>query len=245
MVDKIKKLFDKAESSQKLGNEQEAQAFFTAANKLLLTYNISKEALDLAQSDNKMTTKKVKYGRHTNKAYYGNWEIQIAQSLAYANFCEVLRNTSSGQIYFIGSKSNVMAITYLFDQAKNLLKMFAKASYESKKKKPANRRGYIRAFLRGAAVGLGDKIVDEANASMQANVKTTAIVEDRRAAVKEYMHKKFDVKTGNAQRVKVGDAEAFAAGDAEAFAAGHAKGKRTSLKKGAGAGVGSKTKALK
>lgn len=232
-ADKIAKLLRKAESTN---SQEEADALFSKAQELMLTYAISEEMLAKAQGktiEDKIVTDYIDYSGSYREALF-----DIGAAIARANDCKVLitKNAYAGyddkgkmktvtRLTMIGFRSDVDRVRLLDAsiqiQAALALRNWAKENvkgYWSGMEKYKQRR----AFLFGYASGLSAQLMDARRAAVKTvsdehGEKGVALVlADKSARVKDWMDEQY----GNSLRTVKRSYEKPAGGFTGGFNAG-------------------------
>jgi len=132
ILDKVKKLLEKAESLKKLGSLEEANTFIMNANRMLLDYNL--ELADVKnheytadRKENQVGYAVVEYGKIKSD---GVWETQLLNVLAHHNLCQHIRfKGDKNRTTVVGLKHNVQITLYLYDVVRPILKKLSNESY--------------------------------------------------------------------------------------------------------------------
>lgn len=120
IIQKIKKLLDKAESAATFSTQEEATLFMEKAQEMLVKYELSLSEVEfaMAQEDDPMREHvvypydkngKIKYTRART-----GWQIDLAHALARANFCCLLQHTGANCVTFIGRVSHTEVASFIW-----------------------------------------------------------------------------------------------------------------------------------
>lgn len=162
---KIEKLFKKAESAKELGSLQEAETFMAKAQEILTKYNIEQSELNLGdEQENPVGYEVINMGEaHNWKKTDGRWLIQLYHVVGQHNFCKVVINRTPGTsqvITLIGEDHNRDVVKFMcsniIPKIRNLEKDRWKEYHGSEK-----RNAFRRAYLSGAAAGIGAKLSEQ------------------------------------------------------------------------------------
>lgn len=226
ILQRVKKLLNKAESCKEIGSLAEAEAFAEGAQKLLAKYKLDMFALEGIELEKKdplgelHVDWKVNGVRHRRKRVA--WIEWLAGHVARAHFCRIVVYSKSSSILLIGRKSDrevaEYVLTTLVHSAEDLAqKGYWKVRYEAQKRGDWNTNGYKAAFFYGFVNGIKEKY-ERIKRTQEENSKAMALVyvrSDKEVAL--YM--KDTMKLGKATAVK-GKANTSARGYAEGFNAG-------------------------
>jgi len=168
MIEKIKKLLAKADSAKEIGNIAEAEAFAIKAQQMMLQYNIDRAKL-LAETGQKyqMNEFHIDWAGKTNR-HESDWVKELVISVAFGNLCKpiILSNSRPGFVAVLGQKHNVELVEYIVDQLVERARPMAKEVFKDYRGME-KRNTFIRGFLRGFAIGLKDKYMEEISKAKQ------------------------------------------------------------------------------
>lgn len=162
---KIAALIAKAESSKKLGNLHEAEAFFKKANDLISKYNI--DNLDLTKEE-KAKAMLIKF-ETVERPHESDWIGFLINGVSRANFCYSVIDNSRKAYAIIGTPENADTVSYLVIQLIPRIRQMALDAFR-KYDGHLKRNTYKRGFLRGAAMGIGEKLREQ-TAKMQEDAR--------------------------------------------------------------------------
>lgn len=207
IIDKIKALFNKAESCKNLGSLHEAEAFLAKAQELLLQYNIDMARLmERTESVDNNGVAHVLF--ETGDTQAGDrWLHDLLKVVAKANGCRVYRVVAPkrkpagpGMRYVYtpamrgrktgvyGRKQALEMLTLLYDYLAANLTVMSRTAYSSESKERLKRErttrfSYLQSYLLGATKALMLRV----EKSQQQNViGTNALILYNEAAVTAY-----------------------------------------------------------
>ena len=135
VLDKIKKLLDKANSAKEIGNLDEANIFFKGIQKLLVKHNLEMSDVESHQLKDKNTIIKdeesISYKKSCN---YGTWELTLAGIVARAHSCRLIYDTYFKTMRFIGTQSDVTIAKYILEVAIQTFKRICKREWKKRVK---------------------------------------------------------------------------------------------------------------
>jgi len=197
LLEKIKKIFAKAHSAEKMGSLEEAESFMKHANQMLINNNLSAQALNDFD-------RKTKFGIIDSPAFYGDvvsdgtWDMYLLHIIAKNNICHVVFYEEDGFADVIGPSQNVEVSMYMYETTKKLIKNIANSTFNTKRGSLARehqvkaseiegdqlpyRKVYIRQFLTGAVQGIMAKFEQE---------KLDAIERQKRKEAEERIRKEM------------------------------------------------------
>jgi hypothetical protein len=117
IIDRIRKLFAKAESAAEIGSAEEAATFAAKANELLLRHKLEMTNIELAdeqatdpiEQEDFDIGEPVGLGNRTRSS----WSEQLFQGIAYAHFCEILLIRGK-KFILVGRTSDRELVRYLY-----------------------------------------------------------------------------------------------------------------------------------
>lgn len=149
LLKKIKALYEKAQSSQELGNVEEANAFMKKVEELILKHN-----LDLSKIKEFSEVEDIYHNEEREEGieYYkketlqeGKWEQDLISIICQYNFCKCFYRTYAhapgGEMYFskigkppyaviVGTPSNIEVVKYLVDISRDIFRKLVGPSYD-------------------------------------------------------------------------------------------------------------------
>jgi hypothetical protein len=196
ILNRISKLMAKARSTE---NEHEHNAFMAKAHELLTQHNLSMSEIDVKLMESRIIEycdDLLSFGVVKEES---DWETLLLSILCRYNYCKPIVQYHShtnkrlgGVLSIVGERHNCIAVTYLFDVARDKFRYFSKKSFNQLKKDAQdefyhsvngklselelNKRGvlpyrtvYIRSFLKGCCLGLAkalsEKHTDESSST--------------------------------------------------------------------------------
>jgi len=224
VVDKIRKLYAKAESCKEIGNQEEAEAFAAMVNKLLIKHNLDMAVVEWSQRNEEDPIEKVwvdfkAYGLKT-KRQRQQWSEMLGEIIAKAHFCKYMVMGRSNKICFIGHKSNRQVVEYLFVTMCRLAQRMGKKAYadywkDSKVQgKISFRPGFKSAWLHGFIKGLNLRFKKERKA-VDVPSNTTALVRLNQilTVVDEWIKKNTETKKASSLNQFRYNSEGFSRGE--------------------------------
>jgi hypothetical protein len=102
----------------KLGNEEAAESFAAAINRMMLEYELKPSDLDYqrAQQDDpviQLLVDRQKHGLRTKRTRIA-WEETLARVVAKAHLCSFLIREGSNDIWFVGTRSHATVAEYVY-----------------------------------------------------------------------------------------------------------------------------------
>ena len=153
LIAKIKKLLALATSS----NENEATIAAAKASLLLAQYNLSLADLGTDEKEEIRETVIETTSRTVT------WKIILLSGIAEANSCEAMRNTDTGNMFLVGSSTNLIVCQHLYQYLTQAIERQAK-SYQGKG------RAYLNAFRVGCATRLRQRLLTQKEAIKQSGI---------------------------------------------------------------------------
>lgn len=130
LKEKLQKLMSKAESAKQIGNLEEASAFASKVNELLLKYNLSQK--EITDFEKEPDVEGLDGGMEVRKSH-GDWMAHLLNILCEYNYCKsIFTSTRSAKEYrttIIGTHENVNAVSYLYDVLKERFQHIAKKQF--------------------------------------------------------------------------------------------------------------------
>lgn len=205
ILEKIKKLMRHAESAKNIGSFEEAEAFASKIQELMLQYNI--EHIEM-KDDAFDEIKEEKYDG-INSTW---WHKLLIGHIAKYNFVKIFKVDSRSSL-IIGKKINIENAVWLFNFIKT--KIWYAAYYETRKqgkKDPLlNTNQFKKNFYFGAVKGFADKLFELKNS--QANVTAiNSLILATDARIMDFVRAKYKIVKGGATRVAGYEGEGFGSG---------------------------------
>lgn len=189
LLDKIRKLQEKADSAKSLGNQAEAEAFALKVQELMLKYQVQESELREA-TGGKMQMKGIilNWMDLTNR-HESDWVKFLIHKIAVGNMCRAVGLTfdpqnglyptgqkhREGDIWLGGQPENLEMAQYMIDQMVVRARMAAKTAFKTYDG-PEKRNTFIRGFLRGFALGLGEKLLESLKQHTQEATSSTGLM---------------------------------------------------------------------
>lgn len=117
ILDKLQKIKAHADSAEKIGSVEEAQAFAEMLQKLLIKHNLDMSDLEFERHEAEEPIDRFdidweKHGLRTKRTRI-LWEQELASAVARAHFCRILVHHDSNKITLVGRKSDAEVAEYL------------------------------------------------------------------------------------------------------------------------------------
>jgi len=117
ILDRLQKIKAHADSAEKIGSVEEAQAFAEMLQRLLLKHNLEMTDLEFEAHEkdepiDRFTINWEDHGLKTKKCRI-EWEERLASIVARANLCRILVHVDSNRITLVGRKSDIQVAEYL------------------------------------------------------------------------------------------------------------------------------------
>jgi hypothetical protein len=237
LIEKISKLLEKAESAKKLGNQAEAEAFAMKAQDMMLKYQIEADELRKA-SGGKMQMKCTIWNwQELTNRHESDWVNKLMNSLAVGNLCVLINIGSTGHyvrnnpdykwkegdVAVLGQPENIELARFMVDQLVSRARIMAKESFKEYSG-TEKRNTYIRGYLRGFAVGVGDKLAENLQTYTNDTQSSTAImIINQSAVVRSFVQSKFP---------SLGSSRGSSLSGQAGFTNGKQAGKATSIHRG-------------
>jgi hypothetical protein len=160
ILDKIKKLHNKAEGAKAIGSEAEAQAFANKVRELMEQHKLSMTDIQFEEERKSAPVAKhwIKWEEHEGmktKLRKCEWQISLAQIIAKSNSCKILIAMNSNQICLVGTESNrqiaeYVIVTMIRAAEKIAEKEYVTYFYKCRDEGDVTRaRGFKQSFLDG------------------------------------------------------------------------------------------------
>lgn len=244
IIKRITKLL--ALANDKAASSAEAELALKHANRLLAKHNLSMTDVSVGAIQQDITEKEgIEFGVVKEE---GRWETVLMSVIAQHNFCQSINHTvqgiKGGKISVVGKPENVEIVVYQFEVARNIFRKASKAAYNTMRKQVKSEHPYmtdlemskakllpyrmpwIRAFLKGAVLGLNKQLTEQVQQMKQESTdnKYALVVVNTNKAITNYLNQKYNNLKSGKTRVKVGS-------NRDAYAKGFATGKNTKLSK--------------
>lgn len=214
IIDKIRKLHAHAESAQKIGSEQEAQAFAQMVNRLLNQHRLELTDIQFEEQrkNEPVGEAEIDFRRHGD-SYRGKktewrekhqrieWIEKLAGIVARAHSCQIMVLEKSNRLWLAGTETNrqiaeYVLITLMRAAEKLSWDEYAKFFYKSRDEGHVTRaRGFRHAWLIGFIDRIDERFAEEKQ-KMRGHPTGTALVRyDReRMDVQEFLKNKGRAK---------------------------------------------------
>lgn len=249
LIDRVRKLIAKANGTD---SQAEADLFMTKANKMLLEHNLTMTEVG-TDEEGGHSIEEIKQAAQfgSNKSEGNKWETLLMGVLCAHNMCDSIihtkRHLPGGSISVIGSRENAETVLYLFDVAREMIRRLSKEAYKQyreeildgwsgeadeksllKMGQLAYRMPWIRNYLKGAVLGLNEKLQSQkkdimSEAGEATGEKFELMVVDNKQAIELYKEKKYP---------KLSKTRAATIADKGAYDQGKTDGKNINLNKG-------------
>lgn len=205
ILSKLKKLQRLYEGVKAINSEAEAQNAAAKIQNLLTQYNLSMVDLEAAVDDEpKTNVTEEKLDDSWQRKCGGFWDQLLLYGICKYNFCyaivsgpHTLRINRNGKMVFekrhkyivIGEPQNIEVVKWLFNVLAGQLYRLALKRYEEYREddrqavmrlfmgeKKMHRGTFLRSYLAGAAKGVQDKLREERERELQAQVQVNALV---------------------------------------------------------------------
>lgn len=231
IIQKIKKLQRLEINAKEIDSLGEANNAAQRIQHLLMQYNLSLE--EIAQHADEpgptgVDVQQVDYSNQYKKAE-GYWVSYLAHYIAVNNLCEVVLAKQRPVYHLIGSKENRETVIFIVDQLVAKFRQLESQSWNSYNGY-IKRNKYRRDFLKGASLGIYNKLSEQRRAMEQQSDQVQALVlsnQDKLDKVKE-------------ERFRLGKARRKTYQNNHAFQDGVSKGRSTSIHQGLNGSSGSK-----
>ncbi len=235
ILEKLGKIKAHMESAKEIGNEAEAQAFAGMLQQLLLKHKLEMTDIQYTQEmqDEPIIQTSPKTTWVNGKQFYAEypdieivhnrveWIESLAATVARYYSCTILVSKGYSIIYFVGHKSNVAIVEYLFitmlrsamklsDAAAKKFRREYRATYGPGMTPP----GYRNSFLDGFILRIAQRLEEERQKFGGANQSMALVRVNKEAiAVSKYMEDNFSKKGAKALRGQRGfNREGYAEG---------------------------------
>lgn len=220
ILSKLKKLQRLYEGAKAINSEAEAQNAATKIQNLLTQYNLSMADVEsVADNEQKTDVIEERLGDNWQRKCGGSWDQLLLYGICKYNFCCVLvsnrnvcrMNRNGREVWenrrryiVIGEPQNIQVVKWLFDVlAANLYKLALKRYEEYRNddtqavmrlfvgEKKMHRGTFLRSYLAGAAKGVQQKLKEERDRELQAQVQVNALVLRTDKKLDDYLAEKY------------------------------------------------------
>lgn len=194
VIDLVRKLMAKAESTADLGNKAEAAAFAKKVTELMQKHKLDETDITPEEINASKVVYKMVHPRDFNepvKRARSAWREDLAYVISTAHLCRIRVREGSNYIWFLGVAEDVEVATSLFCNLAPRLERLAEKEYNSEywraeKLGLAHRmKGWKRSFLMGAVAGVRD-VLREQQEWLKNQNKGTALIRLTREALDKF-----------------------------------------------------------
>lgn len=204
VIDKIRKLVAKQESSEELGNLEEANAFALKVSELLTKHNLS--LLDIGEKKEKSTVGSIKLPHITPKKNEGDWIFGLYNVICQFNYGKLIINTNFQNVktaIIIAERDDMDIIIYLGAQIESKMRFAFKQIYKGYKG-GIKKNKFKRDFLTGAVTGLYSKFTELRKYQQSMDQRVTSLVVSKDNKIQEFVEEEFkNLKAGRKKKVEV------------------------------------------
>ena len=201
VIDKIRKLVAKQESSEELGNLEEANAFALKVSELLTKHNLS--LLDIGEKKEKSTVGSIKLPHITPKKNEGDWIFGLYNVICQFNYGKLIISTNSLDIktaIIIAERDDMDIIIYLGAQIESKMRLAFKQIYKGYKG-GIKKNKFKRDFLTGAVTGLYSKFTELRKYQQSMDQRVTSLVVSKDNKIQEFVEEEFkNLKEGRKKK---------------------------------------------
>ena len=191
IIDRIRKLVAKQESSNELGNLEEANAFALKVSELLTKHNLS--MLDIGEKPKTNTVNKVKLPHITPKKNEGDWIFDLYNVICQFNYGKLIINTNSLKVktaVIIAENDDMDVIIYLGAQIESKIR-FAFTQIYKEYKGSIKKNKFKRDFLTGAVTGLYTKFTKLREYQQSMDQRVTSLVISKNDKIQKFVEDEF------------------------------------------------------
>lgn len=198
ILEKLRKLMNLKESAKALGNEGEAHAAAGIA-RLLMEYNLSEEDIpEQEKLENPVIAEEIPYKVEMSNCVWYNF---LVSTVCEYNMCRSLivsrpknYRMVRDKFQIIGRKKNVEVVLYLISFLAHQFVIIGKRKYPNYKYECIRKYGitpktlamYMKSFLYGCVIGLGDKFASMKQ-GLEETSNVTALVVASKAEIDEFL----------------------------------------------------------
>lgn len=214
VIEKIQKLWTKAQSTKQLGNEHEAFAFMNKVNELLTIHNLSLLEIESHNKKSKSSVTHEENSLKLGKPHNGKFEFKLLQAITKFNYCRFLYFKPYGWhskiITLIGEPHNIETVKFLFHMLSDKAQDFYNANWKDYPYKKFTSVGkFRRSYLSGFADGVYIALEQNQQKMMSENVKVTTLVKVEIEKVNMYMEENLSFRTVKPKKDSVSDIMAY------------------------------------
>lgn len=199
LLNRIVKMLNLAEGEKAIGNQAAAENIAAMAADLMRKHKLEMSDLEIGKQEVEDPINGEVYDPYYVKGLKPRgikmeWQVILADAVAFANFCQVATYTRSNRILFMGRKSDRTVAMYMFSVLGAAAERLVKQAYRKYKREVGGAgeltKGFNSSWLLGFARGVAEKIHAEHDAFINVARKTgVAIIRltDARTAVAKYV----------------------------------------------------------
>lgn len=226
--EKLRKLIAKEESARELGNLAEAEAFASKIQQLLMEYELSIEELKANTAESTAMGIEIFDLKPLLSRHESDWIEKLYSVASRLNFCMAIFSSKTTELKLVGTEMNREFTHYLAGQLIPKLRTLAHKSF-SEYNGPEKRNTYIRGFLRGAVMGIRERLLGDLEKMKKENTQVQGLVLMKDRALKEFIQKEFPhLSSRNSNRL----------GGKEGAYQGYVAGKNVPINQGLNRGMG-------
>lgn len=218
--EKIRKLLRQAESNEKSGDENqlnEAMVAMVKVQELLAKYNLDLEGIKASEkSESDQFVRELLMASVIKTE--GKWLQLLYSVLCNHNLCDIIMVANTpGKFYLLGKSHNLELVKFLADVLIPKLRKMARESFRKYDRSNAGdtkKNAYIRGYLRGACLGIDDKLRSQKQNLYTQTPGYSALVLVNTKALQEFTEKEFPrLKSKPQSRLSAHDAKAHGRAD--------------------------------
>lgn len=227
ILNKLKKLLNKANSAKDIGSSSEAELFAAKAQQIMAEYNLELSQIKL-EEDKPRVGKNYLDPKELNKKNQGKWLFKLYKVICDFNYCNAIFTFKQDSLILIGESHNVEMVKYIVTQLSERVKPILKNEWAKHKKLPQEeqeKKGqFIRGYLIGFVHGIHSKLSTERVIlhKKKPQIGTMALILTNK--VEKFMEEEIETESvknkGSHSKSEVG------------YSLGYSKGLNTSIDKG-------------
>lgn len=224
LIERIRKLYAKAESAKAIGSEAEAAAFYAGVQKMLLKHKLDAAILTFEEKERvdplerEWVDWKV-YGVDQKRKRIA-WIENLAASVAAAHFCRMVVMSKTNNIMLVGRSTDRQVATFVLGRLVRQGEELAEAGYwreryKSQKQGHYTTGGYKSAFLYGYVQRIKERYAEVQRAQL-AEPGTALVIRKSMDEVTKYMSEMSGLRNSRRPTDRVGNNEGARAQGREA-----------------------------
>lgn len=167
LLDRIRKLWAKAESAKAIGSVHEAEAFAEAVQRMLVKYKLEMSALEMPTGEDPIEHGWVDWEasglRQTEKRIA--WLERLASAVAIAHFSRIVVQPGSNRIMFVGRAQDRQIAEYVFvtlvrEGERQANAGYWRERYKAQKQGHYSTGGYKSSFLYGFVTRIQERYAE-------------------------------------------------------------------------------------